>query len=380
MTRDEALRLALEALELVSIEFVCNGAHHAKKDRHEWLDPCPIVDRYKKAITAIKAALEAKDEKANDELRRLHDLLGKANALARIRANKIDELEQRLTKTEAQLGEAVWNYGELKREQLANQQKTSGSPINTSTALEAKDEPVANYGYCPVCGAKGTSRERHPDGNTTCVNGHKYKSRDTLSAPPQQEAKDEPHKWKLVPIEPTNEMLKAMDECSMEGYDERLYAGHAASVYMAAVDVAPNPPEARNQEPVACVEYIPCCTDKTCSKCKAAIKPELVCVCGAVWEGQELIYTPPQRKEPEPVVWMYQDKSTHEVRFQKHMRGFVDHGATYETPLYTTPPQRKPLTDDEITLIIADCASSHQHTDIHLARAIEQAHGIKGEA
>ena len=43
--------------------------------------------------------------------------------------------------------------------------------------------------------------------------------------------------------------------------------------------------------------------------------------------------------EQEPVVWMYQDKSTHEVRFQKHMRGFVDHGATYETPLYTTPPQ-----------------------------------------
>ena len=40
------------------------------------------------------------------------------------------------------------------------------------------------------------------------------------------------------------------------------------------------------------------------------------------------------------MVWMYQDKSTHEVRFQKHMRGFVDHGATYETPLYTTPPQR----------------------------------------
>jgi len=102
-------------------------------------------------------------------------------------------------------------------------------------------------------------------------------------------AEQEPLAWKLVPIKPTDEMLKAMDECSTEGYDERLYAGHAASVYMAAVDVAP---------------------------------------------------TPPQRKEPEPVVWMYQDKSTHEVRFQKHMRGFVDHGATYETPLYTTPPQR----------------------------------------
>ena len=53
----------------------------------------------------------------------------------------------------------------------------------------------------------------------------------------------EPVAWKLVPIEPTFEMLKAMDECSTEGYDERLYAGHAASVYMAAVDVAPSPPQ-----------------------------------------------------------------------------------------------------------------------------------------
>ena len=50
--------------------------------------------------------------------------------------------------------------------------------------------------------------------------------------------------WKLVPVEPTEGMLKAMDECSTEGYDERLYAGHAASVYMAAVDAAPTQPTA----------------------------------------------------------------------------------------------------------------------------------------
>jgi len=31
------------------------------------------------------------------------------------------------------------------------------------------------------------------------------------------------------------------------------------------------------------------------------------------------------------------------------------------------------LTEDEIVLIIADCAASHQHLDIHLARAIEAA-------
>jgi hypothetical protein len=31
------------------------------------------------------------------------------------------------------------------------------------------------------------------------------------------------------------------------------------------------------------------------------------------------------------------------------------------------------LTDEEIVLIVAECAASHQHTDIHFARAIEQA-------
>ena len=58
-----------------------------------------------------------------------------------------------------------------------------------------------------------------------------------------KQSEQEPVSWKLVPIKPTEEMLKAMDECSTEGYDERLYAGHAASVYMAAVDVAPTPPQ-----------------------------------------------------------------------------------------------------------------------------------------
>jgi hypothetical protein len=45
----------------------------------------------------------------------------------------------------------------------------------------------------------------------------------------------------------------------------------------------------------------------------------------------------------------------------------------HEAELYTTPPQRTwvGLTEDEILLISADCASTHQHTDIHFARAIE---------
>lgn len=100
------------------------------------------------------------------------------------------------------------------------------------------------------------------------------------------EPAQEPVAWKLVPRDATDEMLKAMDECSTEGYDERLYAGHAASVFMAAVDAAPAPPQ-------------------------------------RTWVG---------------------------------------------------------LTEDEIFLISADCASSHQHTDIHFARAIEAKLRSKNES
>ena len=41
---------------------------------------------------------------------------------------------------------------------------------------------------------------------------------------------------------------------------------------------------------------------------------------------------------------------------------------------------RKPLSDDEIVLIMAECAASaHRSDDISFARAIEEAHGIKQE-
>jgi hypothetical protein len=45
-----------------------------------------------------------------------------------------------------------------------------------------------------------------------------------------------------------------------------------------------------------------------------------------------------------------------------------------------TEPERKPLTDEEIALIVGECAASaHRHDDFSFARAIERAHGIGGE-
>jgi hypothetical protein len=104
-------------------------------------------------------------------------------------------------------------------------------------------------------------------------------------------------------------------------------------------------------------------------------------------------------EKQEPVVWMYQDKSTHEVRFQKNMRDFVDHSQTSEIPLYSEPlanhelqcvcgavwcgdemahlpnktflTQRKPLTDDEADELV------NRFARYELIRAVEQKHGIK---
>jgi len=50
---------------------------------------------------------------------------------------------------------------------------------------QPEQEPVAVYGYCPECGAKGVMRERRPDGNDKCAKGHTYPS-SKATTPPQR--------------------------------------------------------------------------------------------------------------------------------------------------------------------------------------------------
>jgi hypothetical protein len=81
--------------------------------------------------------------------------------------------------------------------------------------------------------------------------------------------------------------------------------------------------------------------------------------------------------EQEPVAWRtYTGRGYYiiDATLEEAQKNWPDRE---HQPLYTTPPQRKPLTDEEIVLVVAECAASHQHTDIHFARAIEAAHGIK---
>ena len=87
----------------------------------------------------------------------------------------------------------------------------------------------------------------------------------------------------------------------------------------------------------------------------------------------------------EPVAWITEWESQYSsgkiLDYIAHTRG----GKVEYTPLYTTPPQRKPLTDKELNLIGAQWHYNLLGKDdkaelFDFARAIEAAHGIKGEA
>ena len=63
---------------------------------------------------------------------------------------------------------------------------TIAAIVEIKAALKANNKSVDFYGYCPICNAKGLSRERHPDGSDVCTNGHIYESKYALTTPPQR--------------------------------------------------------------------------------------------------------------------------------------------------------------------------------------------------
>jgi len=80
--------------------------------------------------------------------------------------------------------------------------------------------------------------------------------------------------------------------------------------------------------------------------------------------------TPPRHAIPNvrdaELPWVYdQDPSSGNV------------ASMWVTPVKATPPQRKPLTDEEILNLARNHYNPHQRAEISFARAIEAAHGIK---
>jgi len=76
-----------------------------------------------------------------------------------------------------------------------------------------------------------------------------------------------------------------------------------------------------------------------------------------------------QAEKQEPVAWQWLDTGT----FRKKLPKDAEPGAW--RALYTAPPQRQPLTEEEIVEIAWDWKSGGP---IDFARAIERKHGIGG--
>ena len=93
------------------------------------------------------------------------------------------------------------------------------------------------------------------------------------------------------------------------------------------------------------------------------------------------------QSEQEPVAWMY-DWIAYGEEGETVIRDWIS--ANYDEshsptagchnirPLYTTPPNSKPLSDEEIDAIYTGVRAVHHEIDSYVfARAIEAAHGIK---
>jgi hypothetical protein len=85
---------------------------------------------------------------------------------------------------------------------------------------------------------------------------------------------------------------------------------------------------------------------------------------------------------PEPVAWFWFDERDggewiHIADNQVNAEKFGD---AKVIPLYTTPPQRKPLTDEQIVEIYTKWEATKGTSWADLMRDIEAAHGIKEES
>ena len=97
-----------------------------------------------------------------------------------------------------------------------------------------------------------------------------------------------------------------------------------------------------------------------------------------IYDALDALYqTIEQAEKAEPVAWRFWQPSKVMWCYINHV---TDLSANREfQPLYTYPPSRKPLTDEEIYLATNMIDRGEQGWSIKFARAIERAHGIGEE-
>ena len=84
--------------------------------------------------------------------------------------------------------------------------------------------------------------------------------------------------------------------------------------------------------------------------------------------------------EQEPVAWGVFEGNLHDMFFSpSEAQEMADLKGTHAEvrPLYTTPPQRKPMMDEDVERIVREARVGERGIGYTIARAIEAAHNIK---
>ena len=71
-------------------------------------------------------------------------------------------------------------------QEIGELHKRHAPSLNADAGADVELINFSVFGYCPTCGAPGVSRERRPDGNDTCQNGHEYPSSQSLQTAQQK--------------------------------------------------------------------------------------------------------------------------------------------------------------------------------------------------
>ena len=101
MTKDKALKMAIEAMENSIVR--CKDLHHAKKDQHKDSGQCPIEQRWNTTIQACKEALEPQIELADTiSVEDYQKLREQPTNMVTIPLDKLEDMQRRLKRKEWQ--------------------------------------------------------------------------------------------------------------------------------------------------------------------------------------------------------------------------------------------------------------------------------------
>ena len=232
--------------------------------------------------------------------------------------------------------------------------------------------PVAVYGYCPECGGVGVMRERRPNGDDKCTNGHKYPSSKALAEQPAQPKRCQCPACKIAPhasdcpVHNEPAWPNGPCDCGAQPYPDNFID---ALMY----DVAKRDSEAQQAYEDAFINGTGVMLgDKRIDPASIYKEPE-----------QEPVALPEKIYEfvptPEPVKWHHPECEGQCIAClieQLVQEAYGSQGLGYLQRHLTTPPHRKPLTDDQIAEATQDIGLTSPLARWRIARAIEAAHGI----